>query len=97
MTSKSDEAAWKLIFSTPPKYKSYKPRNLPNAPRDAMIPNEPHVTYTSPYAGNKSWAATGNNNVNKKKYTVAVVQSETPLTNSQHNRLLNKLKNVTAV
>ena len=95
MSSKIDEAAWKLIFSTPAKYKSYKPRNLPNAPHGAIITDEPPPTYTSPYSSDKSWANTTKNK--NKKYTLAVVQSEAPLTNTQHNRLINKLKNVTAV
>lgn len=91
----SSNAAWRLIFANEPKYKkSYRPRNLPNAPRNLVLPVEAPVDdWTSPHATNGAWP-TGNNS---KKYTVAMVQSEKPLNNAQHNRLLKRLEGVTAL
>lgn len=94
MNRNRNAAAWRLIFADPPKYtKSYRPRNLPNAPAGYELPDTEEAAYpTSPYSRNGPWGA--NNN---KKYTVAMVRSEAPLTNAQHNRLLRRLENVTAL
>ena len=96
----NNAAAWRLIFADKPRYgPSYRPRNLPNAPADFELNDEPEYVYpTSPYSTNSSWAPNNNRAKNgNKRYTVAMVQSEKPLTNSQHVKLLNRLKNVTAV
>ena len=95
MGRQSDNEAWRLIFAGPPKYKSYKPRNIPDAPQNVLLPKEATgPAYTSPFAGQQLW---NNNKDGNKKFTVATVQSEKPLTTAQHNKLINKLKNVTAI
>ena len=88
-------------MNSKPKYtSSWKPTKriarIPNseAPADDYVSER----WQSPYANNKNLLVPGKNgNKQNKKYTVAVVHSEEPLTAAQHNRLLNRLKNVTAI
>lgn len=95
-TKNSENAAWRLIFGTPVKYnKSFKPRNIPNAPKKLSLPEEARVqNWTSPWAQRKNLFA---NNSSSKKYSTIVVNSARPITNSQHNKLVNDIRAVTAV
>lgn len=92
-----EDRAWRLIFGGKPKYtKTYVPRTLPNAPVNTILPPENQgALYTSPFAQNAPWRK--NNKSNNKKFSTVVVQSNKPLTTTEHNRLLNKIKQVTAV
>ena len=90
----SNDAAWRLIFGSKPKYtSSFQPKSIPRRMTDVDLPAEDAVHYSSPYASNANFMRPNNN----KKHTVALVQSDRPLTVSEHNKLVNKLKSVTAV
>lgn len=93
-----EEEAWRLIFGGKPKYtKTYVPRAIPNAPPNAVVPPEnARPTYTSPFARNGPWQPRNSNN-SGKQFSTIVVQSNKPLTTNEHNKLLNKIKQVTAV
>lgn len=97
-----EDAAWRLIFGGTPKYtQRYEPASLPDAPRNIRLPRENATTnWTSPFAGARAWGNTNKNkaiNNNRKRFSTIVVNSNRPITNAQHNRLLNKIKQVTAV
>lgn len=91
-----EERAWRLILGGKPKYtKTYVPRSIPNAPPHVVLPPEnATANYTSPFARNTPWHNKKNNN---KQFSTIVVQSNKPLTTNEHNKLLNKIKQVTAV
>lgn len=94
-----EEQAWRLIFGGKPKYtKTYVPRSIPDAPLDAVLPLENATpTWTSPFARNTPWKQEKNKNKPNKQFSTIVVQSNKPLTTNEHNKLLNKIKQVTAV
>ncbi|RYF08428.1 MAG: hypothetical protein EOO40_07855 [Deltaproteobacteria bacterium] len=95
-----EDAAWRLIFGTPAKHQtSFRPKSLPNAPKNVVLPPEAiQPAYTSPYAG-QSVLFNDNRNKNKngKRYSTVTVNSSQPLTVKQHNQLVNKLRAVTSV
>jgi len=97
--NKEDEA-WRIIFGGPrTAQKSYMPNagylKQMNMGRNAnIVNNRPNARYTSPYA---TMPLFEDNKGGNKKYTTAVIQSNRPLTTSEHNRLINNLKKVTAV
>ena len=102
----NNRRAWDYIMSSPAKYtKSFQPKSIIRRVSDHVdLPAENVPVYSSPYAGNmnfmkpKANAKNNSNNKNKqKKITVAVVQSSEPLTYAQHNKLVNKLRTVTAI
>lgn len=88
----TDADAWAYIMGSKPKYtSSWRPTvPLPNAPKNVVLEPEERVYYSSPYSKN-------NNLMKNRKVSEITVRSSEPLTPAQHNKLLNRLKNVTAV
>ena len=94
-----ENAAWRLIFGTPAKHQtSYKPRNLPNAPRNIVLDQEAVApAWTSPYSNKPLFVNNTRKTANNKRYSTVVVNSRQPLTTNQHNQLINKIRAVTSV
>lgn len=87
----SNADAWKIIMSGKPKYgPSWRPPAQPNTRSAAWLAPEDVVQWSSPYSGN-------NRLLRPKNNKEVVLTTTEPLTDAQHNRLLNQLKNVTAI
>lgn len=92
-----------MIFGSKPKYtQRYNPPSLANAPANLALAPEAVPVWTSPFADAPAWGTSTNNknrnrNRNAKQFSTIVVQTNKPITTAQHNRLLNKIKQVTAV